>query len=128
MDKRIGIVGKNRQSGIQFFNWITEIIPQENIRSCSKNIFKYEVITNDHDYYRLISASELSRGNRFHQMFIEMGVDPHFINSVAKPCLVLSPNKVLEKDMLIYYLRLNESYLFFVSAGGIEFYTRNNLC
>jgi len=89
------------------------------------NYNHYEVELRNGKRYKVIPSNNASRGNKYNQIFIEIGTEQVFVDTIVMPSLIASD--ILEEDMIIYYNSCKDGYRFFIPVGGCEFYTRIGL-
>lgn len=120
MIKQVAIVGQTKNRGELFLDWFTEL-RKKDVKTISKNINRQEVILNNGDYYRNIPANNSCLGCRFHQVFIEMGMDQDIVNHIVRPFL-MEHDSVQEDDMMIYFYSTEKGYSFYRPIYGLQNY------
>lgn len=90
MNKKIFIFGKTRESAIAFFEDLIGEIKDEDIHRVVKSVNETFVELKDGTIYKVVSASQSSRGYKCDKAYIEYGIDREIIDCVIEPMLIVS--------------------------------------
>jgi hypothetical protein len=113
----IGIVGLDKESGENFFKSISIHLDIEKRYDYLK---KSAIETKNGNLYEIIPYRCLSRGGRFNQVFIEIGINADIINYVIEPKIIRS-DSINEEDQIIYFYKCdNGGYFFFKRRYAIK--------
>ena len=83
-----GIWCKTFAAGVEQLNEIKNGYIKKGIQPFEERIGKYDafIIFENEDYWKVIRASENSRGNKLNISYIEYGIDKEIIDCVIRPC------------------------------------------
>lgn len=85
--KKVGIVAIDIKTAKEYFNNIIGEIKYKDIKTIIKNFNKYFAELIDGTIYEVIPASEVARGYKFTDLYIQKGIDKKLIASVILPML-----------------------------------------
>lgn len=95
------IFATTKEKAMIFLESLIGEIKYKDIKSIYKNATQYDmwVELKDGNTYKVVSASDSSRGYRCGKAYVDKSIDQNIINCVIKPRLCLSK----EKEPIVYF-------------------------
>lgn len=101
-----GIWCKTFAAGVEQLNEIKNNYIKKGIQPFEERIGKHDacIIFENEDYWKVIRASDNSRGNKLNISYIEYGIDKEIIDCIIRPCTCIYPfqafNYFISEDIL----------------------------
>lgn len=90
--KKIGICYKDKEWGKEQLNRCLFLIDPDLIEDKSDR----RVTFKDGSYIVVFPCTDSARGRKLDNIYIQRGVDPEFINTVLRPCILTTPRIQME--------------------------------
>lgn len=90
MNNKILIFAKTTERGKEFLEELVGEMKYKDVLRVVKNINDMYAELKNGTIYKVVSASDSSRGYKCNKAYVQYGIGKHFIDNIIRPMLILS--------------------------------------